>query len=236
MSFSLVIAFNPALVAAVAPPGTVLNLEVTVQAATATEMTAGVKRALLDVQQQNVGIVANPDLGPEFKLTLADATLSGGGDGHTFVTTLFFTPGSINALQAVLNELTNGSISDLSPEFFDFEFALAGTGAALPPLFVPIFQALCDASSAAQGSPAEEVLGIFNLNAGAAKGTRFMVGMGAIINQPVTTVVRNPVDATVPSLASSLKSLTALMNAKKMQPAGGASASSSMMNFLGLKR
>ena len=235
MAFSLLLVLNQSLFVPLAPPGFVGNLEVTVQATTAEEMTAGVKKALFDVQQQNVAIVANPDLGPDFKLTLNDVTMSGGGDGHTFVTTLFFVPALLNALQVLLTAVSIG-VTDLSPEFFDFEFALAGTGETLTPLFGPMFQALCDASTAVGGF-SEEVITLFNLNAGAAKGTRFMVGMGALIDQPATTVVRNPVDSTaVPSVASNLKAVMAKFAAKKTLPSQAVPGASAMQNLLGLKR
>jgi len=159
---------NPAVLPVPSPGATFL--EVCVQASTPEEMTLKVQQALDEVIARNVLIVADPGLGAEFKLTIGDVELAGGGDGHTFVLTITFVPPGLNGVQTAVSTLLGSSV-DLSPESFVFGFGLAGDGENLAPQYEQIVRQIIPESG----------LGLFNLAAGAAKGTRFMIGIGALI-------------------------------------------------------
>ena len=180
MPISLNLLVNPSLVGpppvptpAFPPSGQLL---VTVQSATADGLAASTQRALLDVQERNVEIIAK--LGPSYALWISDATLSGGGDGHTFVLEILFVSAQINLLGQLVALLGLGI--SLAPENFRFQFALAGDAENLPPLYDPMLQTLFDTVPAPPFQP-QAAIGIFNLWAGAAKGTRFMMGVGALL-------------------------------------------------------
>jgi hypothetical protein len=159
-------------------------LQLSAQASTAEEMAIAAQKLLDDLEVRNAAILADPVLGPNYaqkKLTICDASLAGGGDGHTFVLTVSVVPNAGNLLQALLTFLLDGFITDLSPQFWSFQFALAGDGENLPPQ-LPALAARALAGAAV--SPDSFALVPFNMTAGAAKGTRFMYGVGCIGQTP----------------------------------------------------
>lgn len=178
MSLSLLVFFDLTVLNA---PQTLQRI-VCPQGATPEELQRATEVALAEIVAENVAIAANPDLGPDLEMTIADASLSGGGDGHSFVLTITLVPAQLNLVGLLLNFVTGLSF-DLRPQFFSFRFALAGNGQALEPLFQPLLSELI--ALAAQADLDNELFAPWNMSAGAAKGTRFMIGVGGITSQPV---------------------------------------------------
>ncbi len=139
----------------------------TAEAAEASEMETLVQAALDEIQAQNVLIAAAFPETPSRLLTLGDFLLAGGGDGHTFVATLVFVAQAFNNVETLL-DLGTGA---LLPQNLAFKF---GLGSEKDALAIAITDALTRASSP------EATRAIFEEFAGAAKGTRFMFGVGGI--------------------------------------------------------
>lgn len=137
----------------------------TVEAAEAPVMEALVQEALNEVIAQNVAIAAAFPDEPSVLLTLADADLAGAGDGHTFVTTLFFVPSDLNGIQEILDS------GALLPNLFKFTFGLASEDESFG-------SQVTDAIN--RGIGEFDMPAIFQLTSGSAKGTRFMFGVGGL--------------------------------------------------------
>lgn len=163
MSFTDLFYANPALST---PPATSFVVK-TLEAAEASEMETLVQAALDEVTAVNVLIAAAFPQDPTVLLTLGDMMLAGGGDGHTFVVTLIFVPDSVNGVQTLL-ELGVGA---LLPANLSFVFALGSEKEALQ-------AEITNALTRAAGNASTRA--IFQGLAGAAKGTRFMFGVGGL--------------------------------------------------------
>jgi len=168
------------------PPPAAAILTVAAQGSTPEDLVTSTRKALADVAAQNQAIW-NKYGDDGLILTINDAELAGGGDGHTFVLTLTFLATAFNevfGLIQLINSLNSflGSPVDnnyFRPEALDFEFALASTAEALGPLYPDLIERIL-ASDSLSGFAG----GIFNMSAGAAKGTRFMLGVGAVVRLP----------------------------------------------------
>jgi len=168
MAFTNLFYTDPTAFALNFPAPAVPFLVKVIESADAADMEARVQEALDEVTALNVLIAAAfPEGQDETVLTLADADLAGGGDGHTFLMTLYFVPGELNAVQTVLG-LTE---LDMIPGNLLFKFAIGGSDDELLPV-------LNDAIvRAANGS---DTRAIFQFVRGSAKGTRFMYGVGGL--------------------------------------------------------
>jgi hypothetical protein len=152
-----------------------------VQSADADDMAIKVQQALDEIEQLNADIaVAYAALTPtpsqplnDFLMSYADANLAGGGDGHTFVFTLTFTASLLNILAALLG-------SPALPELFEFQFCLASEEDALATTFHDMTERF--ALKSGPGTPI--AIAIWQQVAGAAKGTRFMGGVGGVFVPP----------------------------------------------------
>jgi hypothetical protein len=184
MAISPLVLLSPRLFFASLPPSTPIRpfLEVCVQAAEADEMALKAQEALDSVVAQNALIAV--DFPSQLLLGLADAELAGAGDGHTFTLSLTFVP--LIFIQPNINLLAvafggTPTPENFLPEFWGFEFSLAGTAADLADQYSPMAQRLVDKSP---GNDFEEALVIYNMSAGAAKGTRLMNAIGGFIDFP----------------------------------------------------
>jgi hypothetical protein len=112
-------------------------------------------------------------------------------------------------LYGILLATLLGAEVSLAPENFRFQFALAGDAENLPPLYDPMLQALFDTVTTPpfQQGPA---IGVFNLAAGAAKGTRFMMGVGALL-VPEQQQLR----ASAPSVVSAPRTMSDVLAAAR---------------------
>jgi hypothetical protein len=163
MAFTFVFYENADLFAESFPaPATSLVVK-TVEAAEAPVMEALVQEALNEVTALNALIAAAFPDEPGVLLTLADADLAGAGDGHTFVTTLIFVPSDLNGIQEILDT------GALTPDLFQFKFGLASEDES----FATEINAAITRGIGEFDMPA-----IFQFTRGAAKGTRFMFGVG----------------------------------------------------------
>jgi hypothetical protein len=168
MSFTEVFYESPSLYAIAFPPPAEAFIVRTVESADPADMEARVAAVLAEMTTLNVAIAAAyPNDLPDVLMTLADADLAGGGDGHEFVTTLFFSASSLNGVQEII-----GSPGAFVPENFSFKFALAGEGEALQ-------SEVNDAILRAIGAGAD-FDAIFQAVRGASKGTRFMYMLGGL--------------------------------------------------------
>jgi hypothetical protein len=166
MSFTDLFYEHPA---AFEPPSATFVVK-TAEAAEASEMETLVQAALDEIQAQNVLIAAAFPETPERQLTLGDFLLAGGGDGHTFVVTLVFVAQGFNGVQTLL-QLGTGA---LLPENLSFKFGLGSEKDAL---------AIAITDTITRAAAPEATRAIFQEFAGAAKGTRFMFGVGGILQQ-----------------------------------------------------
>jgi hypothetical protein len=165
MAFTNVFYENADLFALSFPAPATSLLVKTVEAAEAPVMEALVQEALDEVTAQNVLIAAAIPDEAGVLLTLADADLAGAGDGHTFVTTLFFVPSDLNGIQEILGS------GALLPNLFRFKFGLASEDESFA----------TEINSAITRNIGEfDMPAIFQFTRGAAKGTRFMFGVGGI--------------------------------------------------------
>ena len=182
------------------------------QSADAEDMTLKVQQALDEIEQLNADITAAyAAIVPipstpldQLLLSYADSNLAGGGDGHTFVFTLTFTITALNLIAALL--------APLPPEALNFQFCLAGEEDAL----AIAFRDMTERFAIAGGDPQSPVgLALWQQVAGAAKGTRFMGGVGGVVqnaNPPGARAASAPAAASgaKPSIASLLAARDAL--------------------------
>lgn len=165
MSFTNISYQNQAVFAISFPAPAAAYLVRVVEAAEASVMEELVQQVLDEVIAQNVLIAAAYPDNPELLLTIADMSLAGGGDGHTFVCTLTFVPADSNGVAVII------AAGPISPTGFVFKFAIAGEQDS--------FLAAVNDALARLIGPADAPV-IFQDSAGAAKGTRFMFGVGGV--------------------------------------------------------
>lgn len=138
------------------------------ESASAEGMAVLVQQALDEVEALNVLIAAAVPGDPNVLLSISDADLGGGGDGHTFICMLTFVPVGVNLLASLIHQ------SPL-PENVRMGFRLASEAEALQPLIGELVQELTAQS---------DLLSFFQGVRGASKGTRFMVGIGGLVSAP----------------------------------------------------
>lgn len=154
-------------------------LQQTLQSADPDDMKAKFDAAVAEVAALNVLILDAFPEDPELQLSFADASLAGGGDGHTFTLILTWVPVVSNQL-AILTGVDEDLL--VPGEGVNGHFCLASTAQALNPAFTDLVNA------AALEDAQSELLGIttvWQAHAGASQGTRFMAG---IIDVPVQAV------------------------------------------------
>jgi hypothetical protein len=169
MAFTFLSYEDPALFAVPFPPPAAARVIKVIESADPADMEKRVQAALDEVVAQNVLIAAAYPGVADVLLSLADCDLAGAGDGHTFVFTMFFVPQVLNNLAGLLSDSPPGT---LLPELFRFNFAVAGERDALE-------SQIQDAIARGIGVN-ENMITIFQFLRGAAKGTRFMFGVGGI--------------------------------------------------------
>jgi hypothetical protein len=135
-------------------------LQQVLQSADPADLQAKVTAALAEVSAQNVLIAAAYPLAPELLLTFQDASLAGGGDGHTFTLVLTWVPGLLNQLQILYGN------DDLFPENLLHDFCIAGDADNLQPRFTNLVDGL--------GS---QEFALWQAHVGSSQGTRFMAGV-----------------------------------------------------------
>jgi hypothetical protein len=170
MSFTEIFFENPDIYAQTFPAPAVPFLIKVCESAEAPDMQAKVAKALAEVTALNVQILAAFPDSPEAQLTLADVMLAGAGDGHTFVTTLIFVPADLNGVAPLLS-LTG---LEMAPNLFSFFFGLAAEQDALA-------QTMSSTILAATGP--EDIVTLFEVLGGGAKGQRFMYGIGGFVEE-----------------------------------------------------
>ena len=167
MAFTSEFIEDPTLFALAFPPPAAAFVVKLIESADPADMEARVQAALDEVEALNALIVAAFPENPEIQLTLNDADLAGAGDGHTFIVYLSFVADTLNGM----NELQGFSDLTLLPQNIGFTFAMAGEVSALQG---QIENAMVRATNG------EDVQAVFQFLRGAAKGTRFMYGVGGL--------------------------------------------------------
>jgi hypothetical protein len=154
------------------PPPAAAFVHKIIESADPVDMQVRATRAVAEVVAQNAAIVAAFPNDSDLLLSIADADLAGGGDGHTFILEMTWVPIAANTLIVLLPDLDP---STLFPENVGFQCCLASENEALANVFGPMVDR---ATLDVPFGVFPEVLTFMQAVRGSSKGTRFMACLG----------------------------------------------------------